>query len=134
MVGVGGYAGRHWETSEEFTEQEVCDIVHRIAGPQEVRFICVKQDIHLAKNQHKGIRCGDNGIFKGAPISQEQAALSQLARGLYEKFPTDGKFIANHGKLIICQSNAKKRDIAKYLEEQGHKNATINPLGEWGMM
>jgi S-adenosylmethionine synthetase len=119
------------ETSEEFTEQEVCDIVHRIAGPQEVRFICVKQDIHLAKNQHKGIRCGDNGIFKGSPVSQEQHALSQLARELYEKFPTDGKFIAHHGLLVVCQSNAKKREIGKFLEEKGQKEAVINPLGEW---
>lgn len=119
------------ETSEVITEQEVCDIVHRIAGPQEVRFICVPQDIHLAKNQHKAIRCGDNGIFKGAPVSQEQAALSALARELYEKFPTDGKFIAHHGKVVVCQSNAKKRDIAKFLEEKGQKEAVINPLGDW---
>lgn len=119
------------ETSEVITEQEVCDIVHRIAGAQEVKFICVKQDIHLAQNQRKNPRCGDNGIFKGSPVSAEQAELSNLAHQLYQKYPTDGKFIVNGGRLTICQSQAKNRDLRKFFEEKGHKELIINPLGEW---
>lgn len=119
------------ETSEAITEQEVCDIVHRIAGPQEVKFICVKQDIHLAKNQSKGIKCGDNGIFKGSPLSAEQRSLSSIVREMYGKWPTDGKFIANNGGIIACQSHAKKSEIKQFLEEKGIKSAVINPLGEW---
>lgn len=119
------------ETSEVITEQEVCDIVHRIAGPQEVNFICVKQDIHLAQNQRKSPRCGDNGIFKGSPVSAEQAELSNLAHQLYQKYPTDGKFIVHDNRLTICQSQAKNRDLRKFFEEKGYKELTINPLGEW---
>lgn len=119
------------ETSEAITEQEVCDIVHRIAGAQEVKFICVKQDIHLAKNQHGAIRCGDNGIFKGSPLSAEQRSLGHIARKLYEKFPTDGKFIAHNGGIIVCQSHAKKRDIEKFLKDEQIRPIAINPLGEW---
>lgn len=119
------------ETSEVITEQEVCDIVHRIAGAQEVKFICVKQDIHLAQNQRKSPRCGDNGIFKGSPVSAEQAELSNLAHQLYQKYPTDGKFIVHGNRLTICQSQAKNRDLRKFFEEKGYKELTINPLGEW---
>lgn len=119
------------ETSEVITEQEVCDIVHRIAGAQEVKFICVKQDIHLAQNQRKNPRCGDNGIFKGSPVSAEQAELSNLVHQLYQKYPTDGKFIVNGNRLTICQSQAKNRDIRKFFEEKGYRELTINPLGEW---
>jgi S-adenosylmethionine synthetase len=119
------------ETSEVITEQEVCDIVHRIAGAQEVKFICVKQDIHLAQNQRKSPRCGDNGIFKGSPVSAEQAELSSLAHQLYQKYPTDGKFIVHGNRLTICQSQAKNRDLRKFFEEKGYKELTINPLGEW---
>lgn len=119
------------ETSESVTEQEVCDIVHRIAGPQEVKFILVPQDIHLAQNQRKAVRCGDNGIFKGSPVSAEQQTLSQLAHQLYVKYPTDGKFIVHGGKITICQSRAKNRDLRKFFEEKGYKDLIINPLGEW---
>lgn len=119
------------ETSEVITEQEVCDIVHRIAGAQEVKFICVKQDIHLAQNQRKNPRCGDNGIFKGSPVSAEQAELSNLAHQLYQKYPTDGKFIVFGDHLTICQSQAKNSDLRKFFEEKGYKELTINPLGEW---
>lgn len=114
------------ETSEDITRDEVQAIVNRIAGEQELIYKCEKQDIHLAKNQHGAIRCGDNGIFKGSPLSQEQVALSKIARDIYAKYPTDGKYILAGDELIICQSNAKTRDLKKV-----YPRATINPLGEW---
>ena len=114
------------ETSEDITRDEVQTIVNRIAGEQELIYKCEKQDIHLAKNQHKGIRCGDNGIFKGSPLSAEQVQLSKIARDIYAKYPTDGKYILTGDRLIICQSNAKNRDLKKL-----YPKAIINPLGEW---
>lgn len=114
------------ETSEDIKQDEVQAIVNRIAGEQELIYKCEKQDIHLAKNQHKGIRCGDNGIFKGSPLSQEQLQLSKIARDIYAKYPTDGKYILTGDRLIICQSNAKTRDLKK-----DYPKAIINPLGEW---
>ena len=38
----------------------------------------VKQDPHLAANQDGRIRCGDNGIFRGMPLTSEQRLLSQI--------------------------------------------------------
>ena len=114
------------ETSEVITEQEVCDIVHRIAGAQEVKFICVKQDIHLAQNQRKNPRCGDNGIFKGVPVTQEQKELARIARVIYAAWPYDGKYILDGGRLIICQSNAPAATL-----EALYPGATVNPLGDW---
>lgn len=114
------------ETSEDITETEVQAIVSRIAGEQVLHYICARQDIHLAKNQHKGIRCGDNGIFKGSPLSAEQVQLSKIARDIYAKYPTDGKYILAGDKLVICQSNAKNRDLKKL-----YPKAIVNPLGEW---
>ena len=84
------------------------------------------QDIHLSNNQLNGFRCGDNGIFKGVPLTTEQKELSRIARDIYAKYPTDGKYILNGEKLIICQSNAKNEELLK-----AYPNAVINPLGEW---
>ena len=44
-------------------------------------------------NQSESVKCGDNGIFKGVPLTQEQKNLSSIARYIYKKYPTDGKYI-----------------------------------------
>jgi S-adenosylmethionine synthetase len=114
------------ETSVKLNKKDVKVAVKRIAGNVKVDFVQVAQDVHLAGNQHGAIRCGDNGIFKGMPITEEQKQLSMIAREIYEKYPTDGKYILGDQKLIICQSNAKTEDLKKM-----YPNAIINPLGDW---
>ena len=114
------------ETSEHFTDDEIVSVVKRIAGNLIVDYQEVKQDEHLARNQSENIRCGDNGIFKGVPLTIEQKHLSKIARFIYKIYPFDGKYILNEDKLIICQSNAKNDDLRKL-----YPNAKINPLGEW---
>ena len=84
------------------------------------------QDVHLARKQKEKIRCGDNGIFRGVPLTEEQKTLSKIAREMYEKFPYDGKFVLDGKKLIICQSNAKTEDLLAM-----YPNAIVNPLGDW---
>lgn len=114
------------ETSEHFTDDEIKSIVYRIAGNLIIDYQEVKQDVHLARNQSENIRCGDNGIFKGVPLTEEQKQLSKIARDIYNKYPFDGKYILSEGNLIICQSHAKNDDLRKL-----YPNAIINPLGEW---
>ena len=63
------------ETSESFTNEEVDEIVKRIAGNVVLDLKVVKQDPELAKNQEEKIRCGDNGIFKGVPLTAEEKAI-----------------------------------------------------------
>ena len=115
------------ETSADLKDSEIADIVHRIAG-DDILYDgkIVNQDVHLAGNQKEKIKCGDNGIFKGVPLSDEEKKLSEIARDIYKKYPYDGKYILNGEKLIICQSNAKSEDLA-----ETYPNATINPLGYW---
>ena len=118
------------ETSEVFTVEEVDAIVKRIAGNIELDLVVVPQDVHLSKNQSEEIRCGDNGIFKGVPLTYNEKKLSAIARDIYKDYPTDGKYILTDDKLIICQSNAKSEDILVKsigLSEQ----IIVNPLGEW---
>lgn len=114
------------ETSETFINEEVDAIVKRIAGNIETDYVEVPQDTHLANNQAEEVRCGDNGIFKGVPLTNEEKKLSHIAREIYSAFPTDGKYILDGDKLIICQSNASKKDLANL-----YPNAIINPLGDW---
>ena len=114
------------ETSETFTNEEIDAIVKRIAGDIELDLVVVPQDIHLSKNQSGKVRCGDNGIFKGMPLTDEQRKLSSIARDLYKKYNSDGKYILDKDKLIICQSNAKNNELKRM-----YPNAIINPLGEW---
>lgn len=114
------------ETSVKLNKKDVKKAVRRIAGDVKLDFVQVAQDVHLASNQADKIRCGDNGIFKGVPLTDEQKKLSAIARKIYTKYPTDGKYILDGEKLIVCQSNAKTEDL-----QQMYPNAIINPLGEW---
>lgn len=86
----------------------------------------VAQDPILASNQDGGIRCGDNGIFRGVPLTEEERTLSKIAHDIYDKYSTDGKYVLGNGKLIICQSNAKTEDL-----KRTYPNAVVNPLGDW---
>lgn len=114
------------ETSETFKNEEIECIVYRIVGKVNVNLQVVKQDAFLAKNQVGKMRCGDNGIFKGVPLREEDNKLSLIARNIYHKYPYDGKYIFDKEKLIICQSNAKVKDLKKL-----YPLAIINPLGDW---
>jgi S-adenosylmethionine synthetase len=116
------------ETSCDLDRAEVGKAVHRIAGNVSVNLSVVKQDVHLANNQSQGFRCGDNGIFKGVPRTSEQRKLSILAKGIFSLYPTDGKYIADGDKLVICQSHAKDGAIK---EVEGYNTLIVNPLGYW---
>lgn len=117
------------ETSIRFSFNEIHNIVERIAGEDiDVNLTVVPQDLELSKNQNEKIRCGDNGIFKGMPLTEEQIQISYLARQIYEKYSSDGKYIINQkeNKCIICQSKANTEELKKI-----YPTAIINPLGDW---
>lgn len=116
------------ESSVYIEYDEAVRIVKRIAGEMTVNFTCVCQDEHLAYNQSVGVRCGDNGIFKGVPLTSEEKRMSKIAREIYNRYPTDGKYILDieNGKLIICQSNADKYDLM-----EDYAGAIVNPIGDW---
>ena len=114
------------ESSVNFEYEAVNDIVKRIAGNVELRLKQVPQDEHLANNQAKEVRCGDNGIFKGVPLTEEERTLSAIAREIYDKYGCDGKYILGKRGLIICQSNAKTEELKKK-----YPQAIINPIGDW---
>ena len=137
------------ETSEDITADECHDAVVRIAGPMPTYSKVVRQDAHLAQNQADGFRCGDNGIFKGTPVTHEQKLLTAIAASIYEKYPTDGKYLITDmyerwpnldggpdklsrvpggHELTICQSNAKTEDIQELIWTFFAKNkASVYP-------
>lgn len=114
------------ETSEELKREPISSLVERICGKVDLELTIEKQDVKLAENQSKEIRCGDNGIFKGMPLTKEQKELSKIARYIYKCFGSDGKYILDNGKLIICQSNAPRGMI-----KRAFPDAIINPIGDW---
>jgi len=115
------------ESSVRFDEELVFRAVNRIAGPcLEIDLIQNEQDQHLSENQSSGFRCGDNGIFKGVPITNEQMKLAFLAKAIYSKHPSDGKYIIDGDRVIICQSNASDVDLKRFWS-----TAEINPIGPW---
>ena len=60
------------ETSVYINEIDIEAAITRIAGDDVIpEILQVEQDPHLADNQKDGVRCGDNGIFKGVPTSKE---------------------------------------------------------------
>lgn len=114
------------ETSAALNVKKVENAIHRIAGDIRIDLMIVPQDVHLANNQKGAIRCGDNGIFKGVPVTEEQKKLSGIARAIYAFNRTDGKYILNGDRLIICQSNAKSDELRSIFPD-----AEVNPIGDW---
>lgn len=114
------------ETSTFVPMDEIQRAVDRIAGRSVLDCRGYKQDEHLAENQSNGIRCGDNGIFKGTPVTAEQHALSNIARAIYRKYPTDGKYVLDGERMILCQSNADADELRSWFP-----GAEVNPLGDW---
>lgn len=120
------------ETSSKLDLTDIRKAVRRIAGIEiEVDYKEYAQDVHLSNNQQGAIRCGDNGIFKGVPITAEQDELVKIAYGLWERFPTDGKFILDGANLTVCQSNADEAVIERYLTQTNVLDIVVNPLGPW---
>ena len=117
------------ESSVTFSLADATPIVERIVREAvEVELVCVPQDAHLSSNQRNAIRCGDNGIFKGVPVTGEQKRLADIARKIYDRFPTDGKYILDDrtAKLVICQSNATRQELTAL-----YPGAVVNPIGDW---
>ena len=123
-----GVANLIIESSVAFTQTEVEAVVFRITGQKnlKVQLVMVQQDPILASNQDGEVRCGDNGIFKGVPLTDEEKELSKIAHDIYKAYPSDGKYILGNGKLIICQSNAKTKELKSL-----YPTAVVNPLGDW---
>ena len=139
-----GQANIQVETSEQISAEDIEAIVSRIAGEGiETRALIVPQDIHLAANQQHGVRCGDNGIFRGVPPTHEQKLLTAIAASIYDRHPFDGKYIIQgKGRLAapefdvtICQSHLSREqepDLREHLKNAyGIHLPIINPLGEW---
>ena len=123
-----GVANLIIESSVAFTQTEVEAVVFRITAQKnlKVQLVMVQQDPILASNQDGEVRCGDNGIFKGVPLTDEEKELSKIAHDIYKAYPSDGKYVLGNGKLIICQSNAKTKELKSL-----YPTAVVNPLGDW---
>ena len=110
------------ESNVEVSRSVVRRIVNRITGDDtiKIKLISVPQDEHLSENQRNGVRAGDNGIFKGYPLSSEELELTKIAQEIYSEYPTDGKYIFDEKsrKLIICQSCCDSNKLKKEIEEK----------------
>ena len=136
--------------------EDIDPLIRRLFGERvEGNVLIAPQDAHLSDNQTHGLRCGDNGIFKGCPPTEEQRVLTSLAATIYENFPYDGKYLAGGLTLnpdseyqaevygvTICQSHATEEEIDECMRQWEEANfgemknypfeaSCINPLGAW---
>lgn len=121
-----------YESNVFIDEDTIKEAVYRITGTAvwDFEIDWNPQDAHLSENQDNGIRCGDNGIFKGCPVTEEQRRLTATMRAIYETFPYDGKAVLDGDRIILCQSHVEDyRDLLPFLE--GYSDYLINPLGPW---
>ena len=124
-----GHATIIAESSVHFSLSDVGEVVQRISGEDcLLSYIEVPQDKHLADNQSHGLRCGDNGIFRGEPMNAQECELCALVHEWYKLYPTDGKFILEDRKLIACQSCVPE-DAEVF--PSGDHELILNPLGNW---
>ena len=130
-------------------------LIHRLFGERvEGNVLIAPQDAHLSDNQTRGLRCGDNGIFRGCPPTEEQRVLTAIAATIYGSIPYDGKYIIEQrmveedaaiGKwlygrpprykydITICQSHATESEIYDIMEDfdmdNYHSKHLPSPLG-----
>ena len=145
-------------TQEQLSGDDIDPLIHRIFGEDvEGKVTIVPQDVHLADNQQGSVRCGDNGIFKGCAPTHEQRLLTAIATSIYDKYPTDGKYLVgdanaivsmgrdgrfivdatesrikcldNLKTLTICQSHASIDEIDELIREFFAKNGGKLPTG-----
>ena len=114
------------ESSVELNEEEINNAIKRIGGNVKPDVKLYPQDEHLQRNQEETVKMGDNGIFKGVPLTKEEKDLSTIARRIYNEHQHDGKYILDKDRLVICQSNTKHETL-----EKDYPEADINPLGYW---
>ena len=119
------------ETSVHIPTWLVKETIRRISNERiRTKYIEVPQDKHLADNQAKEFRCGDNGVFAGYPMPKVHAIATDICQDLYEKAPYDGKIVLElkpHGdELTICWSNVRNADL-----KTEYPRAKVNPIGEW---
>lgn len=116
------------ETSAALDPEAVAAAARRIVGVDDllVRYREVPQDSHLARNQQDGVRCGDNGVFKGMPVTDEQRRLTDIAKAIYGRYPADGKYVMDGKRIVICQSNASSAELRAEFP-----GTEVNPLGDW---
>lgn len=124
------------ESSFVYDSKNVMPIVQRIVGDdlKELEIKWVPQDEHLAHNQDGQIRCGDNGIFKGEPLTDEEMELSEIAQWIYGYMPTDGKYIIDEKTktLIVCQSHVDSEILKGEIQYRyPDYKVIVNPLGDW---
>lgn len=112
------------ETSANITHDEVTEIARRISPDSMYIHIQIRpQDTHLAGNQAEEIRCGDNGIFRGCPITEEQQELTNIMAAEYEKNPHDGKALIDGDSITMCLSHDDRTGMINGIR--------YNPLGYW---
>ena len=132
-----GYCHIINETDTPLDELKVWEAVKRITEDDTLTIDYVEkaQDTHLAENQRDGVRCGDNGIFKGMPVTYEQKMLTDIADRLHRAYKHDGKYLIANNRVTICQSNMPKEDEESWRDEMTLDyeldEIIINPLGEW---
>ena len=128
--------------------EDIDPLIRRLFGERvEGNVLIAPQDVHLSDNQTRGLRCGDNGIFRGCPPTYEQKVLTAIAASIYGSIPYDGKYIIGRfdfqnfirpsegGKgskaVTICQSHATEEEIAelwnKFWEQRGAKAVPRRP-------
>lgn len=122
-----------YESNVDIYDEEIHDAVRRITGIDDWYFEIDRylQDPHLAENQSQGVKCGDNGIFRGCPVTQEQRRLADTMSAIYETFPYDGKAVLDNDRIILCQSNAAWDELVEHPALEGYHDYLINPLGPW---
>lgn len=127
------------ETTENILEEDIAKAIDRISPSKVEKIIRIyPQDKHLSKNQEGIIRCGDNGIFKGLPITKTETKLSLFAKEITKLYPSDGKYILDNeiegGRLVISQSYFKEDDFDKVSDlvwQVGVEQVDVNQLGYW---
>ena len=108
----------------DLKDDDIAPLIYRIFGSNVIYNVLIApQDAILSDNQTNGLRCGDNGIFKGCPPTEEQRVLTAIAATIYGSIPYDGKYIIGEGKMRVNDKATGKR--LPWIPDKDIKTLTI---------
>ena len=117
------------ETSVHIPTWFVKDTVRRISKERiRTKYIEVPQDKHLAANQEKEFRCGDNGVFAGYPMPKVHKIATEICQDLYEKAPYDGKIVLELKKDVdnMLVQRTQRRPESRISKRKGKPNRRMD--------
>ena len=86
--------------------------------------VIIDRDFNVIAGHGRILAAKEEGITEVPCVFADH--LTEAQKKAYITYPSDGKYIIDEARLILCQSNAPTEELQKL-----YPTAEVNPLGDW---